>query len=264
MGKALTEPLFLGLVALLLLQAWSWGRTRRMAQILGSEVAPGPGPRAVALGVTLVVWVASTGLGARLALHPLEAPFTEFGGADPETQHVVVLTGGLWPGPHPGLDLPNGWSSVRLDRGVEAFQESDASHLVITGGVPRPDGERGDLARLLAERAERMGVPPERIVLETRSHNTRAHPVEVEALDEVAVDEPLAVVTSAWHLPRALAEFRRRFHRVEGVPAEFAAPRGAPFVEWVLPTSRHLGNTTRAFHEHAGRAWYAVRALLEG
>lgn len=261
MGKALTDPLFLALAVLLLLQGVGWFRAHRRSRLRGRRPADA-GLRAVTIVVTLLLWLAATPLGARWALQPLEGPYAAYDGLAVAPDHVVVLTGGLAAGPRPALDLPAGPSSLRLDRGVEVFLETDPGTLVLTGAVPRPGGVRGDLVRLMAERARRMGVPEERIVLEPRSRNTREHPVEVGALEAVDPEDRLAVVTSARHLPRALREFRRHFTQVDGVPAEFASPPGPMEARWLLPSSDGLLGTTGAVHEYVGRVWYALRALV--
>ena len=252
MGKIITDPLLIILFALLGLQVGAWVGARWRAADHASRLARVW--RFGVLGGTVILWLLATPMVAHLVLAPLERPFYDDAPLDAaDIDAVVVLSGGLLEGPTAARDLLSGSSYARTDRGVQAFREVDAEYLVLAGG--------GEVARLAAQTAERLGVERERIVVEPQSSNTRAHPMEVHKLEEVTAGDRLAVVTSARHLPRALQEFGRHFAEVEGVPAEFITTREHSFIEQWLPQSWSLHRTTQGVHEHVGRLWYHVLAI---
>jgi len=71
----------------------------------------------------------------------------------------------------------------------------------------------------------------------------------------------VALVSQAWHLPRAVAEFERAGLSVTPAPTEFASapPPGLPSM---IPRAYHLHQSTRALHEWLGRAELALRNIL--
>lgn len=100
----------------------------------------------------------------------------------------------------------------------------DVPIVVATGGCVW-DGEVE--ADVMAEALERAGVPASRIVRERCALTTRDNArYAARVLFRRGIDEGV-IVTCGWHLPRAVALFRREGMRVEGHAAE-----GEPRVAW--------------------------------
>ncbi|HYN78833.1 MAG TPA: YdcF family protein [Lamprocystis sp. (in: g-proteobacteria)] len=74
------------------------------------------------------------------------------------------------------------------------------------------------------------------------------------------------LVTSAWHLPRAVEACERAGIGVTPAPTGFATSPGwetdLGLYDW-LPSPHALHLSYYAIHEHLGRAWYQVRAWIE-
>jgi uncharacterized SAM-binding protein YcdF (DUF218 family) len=70
---------------------------------------------------------------------------------------------------------------------------------------------------------------------------------------------PFLLVTSAYHMPRAMRQMRRAGARAFPAPAEQLV-NPAPGIDWrkLLPNSAGLGKTKRAFHEYLGLLAMAV------
>jgi uncharacterized SAM-binding protein YcdF (DUF218 family) len=75
------------------------------------------------------------------------------------------------------------------------------------------------------------------------------------------------LVTSAWHLPRAIEDFERAGVRVTPAPTGFNHRPGwekdMRYTDW-LPSARAFLTSYYALHEHLGRVWYQVRYWTEG
>jgi len=164
---------------------------------------------------------------------------------------VVVLGGGYYS----TTDRLNGESTLRVLRGVQVFNDCGARWLVMSGrSAYEPKGRHAELMRDLAVRA---GVPRERILLEKDSTNTREHPLFLRAMGLLDAQSRLAVVTSSWHLRRALIEFRRYFPRAVPVASYSFSPELADMLVIWLPQLRPLDRTTM-LHEYGGILWYGV------
>jgi uncharacterized SAM-binding protein YcdF (DUF218 family) len=173
---------------------------------------------------------------------------------DPRCGAIVVLAGDAsLEAPEFGGATCGPMTLERLRYAAKLARETGAP-LLVSGGPPRA-GARPH-AELMKEALERdFGVATR--WTEPRSGNTRQNArFSAEILAPQGVRR-VYLVTHAWHMPRARAEFES--HEIEVVPAPtgFRAP---PELEWraLLPTAKALRESSWAFHEWIGRAWYAL------
>src|SRR5690606_24775100 len=72
--------------------------------------------------------------------------------------------------------------------------------------------------------------------------------------------DTVGVVTSSWHLPRAMREFQQQFEHVVAVPAfDVAVDEKRGLLRW-MPRSRHLASPATALAEYIGMIWYRIGA----
>ena len=182
----------------------------------------------------------------------LERPYLNYSVDDVEV--VTVLSGGILRGPGPELDKLGASTMARVIRGVRAFKESDASLLVMQG-YSSTVGER--MTILMKELAEDMGIEEELIIREPYSRTTFEHPIELIKIIEET--DKIAVVTSAWHLNRAVREFEQYFAEVIPIPAEFYSYNLSGGMHDWLPQVSALEVSTKVIHELIGMMWYRVK-----
>lgn len=112
-----------------------------------------------------------------------------------------------------------------------------------------------------------LGVPRERVALERRSRNTAENAVFSKDMAQPKPGERWLLVTSAWHMPRAVGCFRRVGFAVEAYPVDWRTGLG---FEFRLPRSfaGGLGRTDLAVNEWLGLLAYwltgRTSALLPG
>lgn len=278
-GKALADPLFMFLAGVIVLQLslyrnWSRIRGRGRFGLL------------LLTALTGALWLLGTHeVESRLIerlnrIHPVPSPETV---ADIDV--VIVLSGGYVDAPDGTYDQLDHWSTARVRQGVRTYFESGARLLIVTGrGGPVSavatggdssgaggDSEReqsgGDanggsgperVARGMKRFAVELGVPPERVVEEPFARTTREHPIELIRLNVVGPEDTIGVVTSSWHLPRAMIEFGKHFPRTVAVPAfDTAIHRKTGLLRW-MPRSLSLANSATAVTEHIGILWYRM------
>lgn len=153
--------------------------------------------------------------------------------------------------------LPGETTTVRLVHAVRMYKQCGAKYLVCSGkGDSRLSG-----AELMAQMAESLGVPGHRIRLEAKSRNTHEHAVEFNKMFSDK-DIRIGLVTSAWHMKRSEAEFRKYFKNVQPLPAGFlyASPAGTAAVRFI-PQSQYLLKNTLIFREYIGRFWYGLKSI---
>jgi uncharacterized SAM-binding protein YcdF (DUF218 family) len=170
---------------------------------------------------------------------------------------VVVLGGGH--ADMPGIPATGKLSSSALARIVEATRLLGAlpgSRLIVSG--PGEPG-RPTHADVLARAAESLGIDPARIMLIDTALDTEDESLAVARLVGGA---RVALVTSAWHMPRAAALFRRAGVDFAPCPADFVSRIGTR-LRWtdLACDSESLERSTLAVHEWIGLVWMRLRGV---
>ena len=188
--------------------------------------------------------------------HGLEKDYIRESHAQPgRLDVVVVLGGGVTETAGTGETLLSQSSASRLLRAVEIFRESGAAQLLCAGkGIGRTsEGE------VMAAAAGRLGVPREKILVDSLSENTRGHAVE---MDRRFADKTIRIglVTSAYHLKRSETELRSYFPNVSPFPSDYlySHPKG-PAIPAFVPNTGSLFRSAVALHEMTGILWYRVK-----
>ncbi len=219
------------------------------------------------IGGLILLLMISSPLIARPLLGSLEAWHATPPLLKGEEYHaIVVLAGGLLqPGTlRPTADLSS-YSRNRTTCGVDLYQQGLAPKLVFTGGSGNPFREAMNDAQEMQRWAERLGVPREAILIEELSRTTYENATETKRLLGPA---SILLVTSASHLPRATALFRKQGFHVTPVPCDFLIQNRPednfqhldPFD--VLPNDHAIEHTTGAVTELAGMAIYWLTGKL--
>jgi uncharacterized SAM-binding protein YcdF (DUF218 family) len=170
---------------------------------------------------------------------------------------AVVVLGGMV---DPSASRASGETELteaadRLVRGFELFRAGHARNVLLSAGLrhPRP-GDVPEADRLAAMLA-RWGVPPDRIVAEAASRDTRENAIEAARLAAARGWRTLLVVTSAAHVPRALGCFRAVGLEPDVLAVDHRAGAGGD--PWI-PRPQALLKSSRALHELAGRVAYRL------
>ncbi|MEZ6018081.1 MAG: YdcF family protein [Planctomycetota bacterium] len=184
---------------------------------------------------------------------------------DPSASHldadvIVLLSGDLSADPPEfGADQPGPLSLERC-RYAAALARRTHLPLLVTGGHLRPG--RASIAEVLTRVVEdEFHVPVrwrEEGSLSTRDNaRLTAALLRAEGVGTAARPARIALVTHAWHMPRAARAFER-----EGLVV-LAAPTAAvalPDTFWTgcIPRAKALQQSSWAIHEWLGRWWYGL------
>lgn len=217
----------------------------------------------VAAGLMLLMLFGNTHV-SRALIRPLETrydPIPAFGPGDPvpaairDCRYVVLLGGGN--GFSPGMSATNLLSSSALSRTTEAVRILHAlpqAKLIVTGPA---SGDRPSHASILARAAGELGIPPGRILHLDQGRDTED---EARAVKLAVGDAPVALATSAWHLPRAMALFERAGVRAVACPSDYKSHAEGTFhlfsLLWDLES---LDRSTMAVRERLGGLWVKLK-----
>ncbi len=222
----------------------------------------------VALGMVVLLLCSYEGISGRI-LQTLESQYPQLNLAQVTSQEdegraiqfvkwVVVLAGGVAGDSTLPVQLQiSHHSRVRLMEGIRLHRLLPGSKIILTGGIGF-DGPPE--ATTLSRVAQELGVAKSDMVLEVESRDTKDHPLYVRHLVK---DEPFILVTSAFHMPRAMKLFVK-----QGL-APIPAPAGPwkPAKEFwssgnLFPSASGLRLAELAYHEYMGITWAWVRGQI--
>ncbi len=222
-------------------------------------------------GALLAYLVLATPLGSSLLVAPLEDHVTPARDCDPLRPDaiVVVLAGGMGGEAARGLDTTR-LSAASLRRTLAAARlahEAPGLAFVLSGGIAVAPGRAaaGDVREsdLMRALMVELGVQPERLVLERESRNTWENATGSAKLLARGPwqGRRTYLVTSALHMPRAAATFRKAGIDVCPLPADRRAePLVYPLA--LTPQPGALENSFAALHEIVGLLGYAFAGRL--
>jgi uncharacterized SAM-binding protein YcdF (DUF218 family) len=177
-------------------------------------------------------------------------------------QAIVLLGGGLNvpAGSHPASALADAGDRVLV--AFRLYRAGKAPLVVCSGGNNPLFGAGGaeSEGRHMCEVLQEWGMPAAAIAIEGESINTRENAVASRALLARRGIARILLVTSASHMPRAAAVFRKVGFDVVAAPADFRTGRGTPhpILRWV-PSAHALADSATVLHEWLGLWIYRSR-----
>ena len=211
----------------------------------------------------ILAFSAWTTLGA-LMLHPLENRFARPSPVPDRVDGIIVLGGGL----EGGINLVRGGYELNGsgDRFVETAilaRRYPQARVLVTGGtgtlILEGEGDADTAPRLLTA----LGVEPERLLLENRSRNTHENAVFSKEMVKPEPGETWLLVTSAFHMPRAMALFRKAGFPVLPWPADYRTAGNEPLGLARDNAMDSLQNVTTALREWIGLIAYRFSGRID-
>ena len=211
------------------------------------------------LAAGLLLGARGSGPGARALLSPLEGEYPALL-SPPQVQvdWVVVRTGGEgWGQGRPITSDLSTSSSARLVEAIRIWRLlGKRPRFLFVGGVGEP-GKRAE-APLVAQAAVALGVPEDALQWEAASRNTREN---ASAIAAELGRSPFVLVTSAFHMPRAVAACRAQGLSPVPAPCDYRAP--LEITAWdYFPASEYLWDSALAIREYLALVYYRLRGWI--
>lgn len=216
--------------------------------------------RITILAALVLFGVVSLPYTANLALGHLEARALALQrqcGEPPAASVFIVLAGGIRDsgtgGPH--VEQLSADSLRRLIGAEHIAAQVRGSELLLSGGA----GTHWKEADLMRELALRLGFPASRIRIDRDSHTTLESAFAVRRLLRTTkVSAPLYLVTSAYHMQRAMLSFHLSGVKVCALPVDFRAIHEPPW-EMLMPSLDAMHKMALVVHEYLGDFYYRWR-----
>lgn len=220
--------------------------------------------RALAGTAIALLWVCSSPVFAGWLLGALERQYPARALADtPEAEVVIVLGGAIGQPVPPRVDIDLTAASDRVLHASRLYRAGKARRVVVAAGnIPWIRSVKPE-AELIRDLLVEWGVPSNAIEILGGSRNTYENAVEVRDYRARRNFQSALLVTSAAHMPRAMAVFRRL-----GIPVtasttdvEVTDALATDLMAW-LPDAGALAVTTAAVKEWVGIGAYRMLGYL--
>jgi uncharacterized SAM-binding protein YcdF (DUF218 family) len=212
----------------------------------------------IAIGFLLLFGMSLDPVGEAL-VSPIERTYPPLKVGGVQASAIVVLSGGVRDLSRLGLDPePTGESLERLVKGVTLYRILRLP-LVIVGGSGDPAkpgiGEAWAMARI----AKDLGMPGKDIVVEATARNTLE---SAKALKERLTQRRIVLVTSAFHMRRAVAMFRKEGFDVIPAPTAYLVEQRPLSLSSFIPGVEGLCKSSVAVSEYLSYGWYSFQGDL--
>jgi len=201
---------------------------------------------------------------ANIVLHPLESRYPSFDQVLSESRieelpkYIVVLAGGHTSASGiPITSQLSGPALVRLIEGIRIYYLIPESKLVLTGG---PVFDPLPAADAMARLAQSLGVNKQNILFESESSFTHE---QAKFINAMLGEAAFILVTSASHMPRSVALFRKLGMKPIPAPTDHRINKPPSWRQFFsLPSANNLQKTQRALYEYLGFIWAKLKGHI--
>jgi uncharacterized SAM-binding protein YcdF (DUF218 family) len=174
---------------------------------------------------------------------------------------ILVPGGGYYPSEHDlyGFALASG--SSRVLTGLELAKQGRATNLVLGGSMPLPGSDEVTSAKV-QNWLTSLGVPGITVTNLGICRNTFEEVLSLKLLMQSNQWTSVLLVTSALHMPRSMALFRKQGIAVEPVACDFRAYCAPKPAFSVFPSWDNFELSARYTHEKIGWLVYKLRGWI--
>jgi len=173
-------------------------------------------------------------------------------------KYVVVLGGGHTSDPNLPITGQIGKETLtRLAEGIRIHRKYAGSKLILSGGsVYDPVAN----ATIMAELAEELGVDRSDLITETESLDTKD---EARIIKGIVGNNPFVLVTSASHMPRSMAMFKRLgMNPIPAPTGHNVKERQGASPGSFFPNASNLRKAEKTVYEYLGIIWAKLRGQI--
>ena len=221
--------------------------------------------RPFGIGLSIAMTLATITLGlspiASYVLTPLEERFPPFRDDGRPVDGIVLLGGSVEAADSAsrGMIVSNESAERVLDT-IQLAHRYPKARILISGGGGTVFGDGAAEAPIVAAYLKSVGIDPARILVEDRSRTTSENAIYSRELAKPREGERWLLVTSAWHMPRAVGVFEKAAFPVTPYPVDFRTGGGSKYAP---PLRLRLGRFEAAGSRHEGMG-RADRILRHG
>ena len=216
-----------------------------------------------ASGIGLLVL--GNGPAGAMLISPLENRFPRPAADMPAPDGIILLGGGLYEIVSATRDtVVLGRFGSRMTEALALARRYPAARIVFTGGEASLTSHGTTESEIARRFFDEQGIDPARITYEDRSRNTFENAEFARDLVHPTASQRWLLVTSGFHMPRAMGLFRKAGFNVTAWPADYLTTgRGPVWAKLNHQSSNGLLLVDTAMREWLGLAAYRLTGKLD-
>ncbi len=221
------------------------------------------GRKILVASILLMAIFAYSPLGNFL-LYPLEQRFPPWDPSKGAPDGIIVLGGPVDPDLSLAHHTPVVTSSPdRMITAAALAHRYPNVRLVYTGGSARLISNEAKEADYASDIFESLGIARSRLIMERLSRNTAENAAFTKALVQPKAGERWLLVTSAFHMPRAIGLFRKAGFPVEPYPVDWRIGDRDDLLSFHNVAGEGFARTDTAVREWAGLLAYRLTGRID-
>jgi uncharacterized SAM-binding protein YcdF (DUF218 family) len=216
------------------------------------------GRKLVVLSIVLLAICAFSPLG-RVLIYPLESRFPPWDASGGAPDGIIVLGGPIDADISVAHNAPVILSAAdRIVAGAALARKYPNARVIFSGGSPNlisNDAREADYAAMVFDS---LGIDHSRLIIERTSRNTLENAEFSKALASPRPGERWLLVTSAFHMPRAVGLFRKAGFPVESYPVDWRTGDRSSLLWFDTAAPDGLHRTDLAIREWIGLIAYRL------
>lgn len=223
--------------------------------------------RKIALLVLMIFYLTSHGvlINELCLLWEPEPLTTQDSGQSCPSARVCVILGGYSGYDHARNRVGFTEASERLFYPLQNIINHRIDTVILTGGSATVVMKKYYESTHIAKYLHQYGVNDNRIFIDAKSRNTFENAIETKKiLDSLKIDEPVLLVTSAFHMPRSKACFDKAGVKYIAFPVHYMgnATRDYNLEAWLIPSPSAMSNFQTLLREVVGLISYKVTGKI--
>ena len=206
------------------------------------------------------LYLASTAVFADFVMGSLESYYRPKAmSVIPEADAIVLLGGAVRGDTHFSSTGDLNQQVDRLTHALALYKAGKAPRILLSGGSH--PGNRSE-AEIMREHLEMMGIPRKALFMERESRDTHDNAVYSAILLKGKGMKRILLVTSGFHMRRAVPLFERQGLEVIPAPTDFQRLVGGSSLPRWLPSADNLVRSTYGLREYVGYIVYQYRGWI--
>ncbi len=185
-----------------------------------------------------IIWIATISYTpfSNLLISPLENQYTALSETPKDVKYILLLGGGR---------ENRGWEALRL------YNQMPNSKIITSGYAGRgSEAEAVTTANILYG----LGIPKKDVIIHSSPKDTQEEAIKIK---QTLGEEKFILITSAYHMPRALALFKKEGLNPIIAPTDFKIKDSDKALS--VPSAYALKKTEVAWHEYLGLVFSKIK-----
>lgn len=200
------------------------------------------------------LWIAIIGYSpfSNALIKPLESQYKAYQEINPSIKYILVLgSGHVTNNEISKVSQVSTSALMRINESIRIYRKLDNAKIIFSGyagiDIKTPH------ALIAKDVALSLGVPIEDIITQEEAKDTKE---EAELVAKTVGKQAFILVTSAFHMPRAIKIFQNENLNVIAAPTNFLSKEEGNFLR--EPRGKEIRKTELAMHEYIGTLWHEI------